>query len=155
MQSNSTSAGAPQSTTESYITTTITGGQPPPGCEFAATVTSHPENVTFNVYMSPDPKVGDSVCLYATVNGAGTAHVGFMEFTVTNSTGTVFFQLNDSLGAGCCLGSVSAFWNTYQSYQGLTPRLGAYRLYVTPHGFDARTEAPGFYNDTAIDFSLS
>jgi hypothetical protein len=92
--------------------------------------------------MTPEPKVGDEVCLFATVvGGAGTP---FIEFTITNSTGAVYGQVPCILASSQgekdgSLISCQAYWDTGLGYQGNEPVPGSYRLYVTTQPYSSQS----------------
>lgn len=125
--------------------TAVAGGTGPPcGCQAAGEVSGQRGNVTLRVYLTPDPHIGDEVCLFASV--VGGSRTSFIEFTVTNSTGGIYLQIPCILasaqgGGDGRLASCQATWNTNQSYQGKEPVGGVYRLYVTTVPYARNSDA--------------
>ena len=112
----------------------VSGPQPPCGCRYAGTVTTD-DQVVLDVYVSPATKLGGTVCLYAYAPGPTTTES--MTFTITNSTGTIFYQ-SSCIILGTRPGTMrdcGAGWSTNQSYNGIIPVAGAYLLYVNTRGY--------------------
>jgi hypothetical protein len=127
-------------------TTTVTsssGPQPPIGCAFAKTVTLG--GVAEDIYLSQAPLVGSIVCIYDHVQSLPQFPESPVTFTITNSTDFVFFR-------GTCVdiqgesASCSTSWDTSQSFNGVFPSGGTYRLLIS---------VGGDLMDTGISFTLS
>jgi hypothetical protein len=114
-------------TAGSTATETIGPSAPPCGC---ALVDS---NSSGSLYASPNPKVGDEVCLEAYFGDSDQAQI-----TITNSTGGLVFSAScPASQAPATTGnpaneSCLAFWNTSNpDPQGNAVGAGAYRLTAT------------------------
>lgn len=152
--SQTTSVFSPNvpSTTTLSVTAASSGTLAPPGCAFLSNVTSAIENVTLSVYASPHPAVGDDVCLAAQV--VGPPRITFVEFTVVNSTGTVFFQQTFKPATGAEFGLVVTSWPTDQAFDGVTPVAGQYLLFATIYPYYPGVGASDLYNDTSLPLTL-
>lgn len=127
--------------TTSIITSSASGL--PPGCAFVKTVTVG--GVTMDIYLSEDPALGSTVCVYDHIQGTPPVFTEGIAFIITNPTSSVFFQ-------GQCVridgetGSCSTSWDTSQTYKGATPAGGSYRLLIS---------FGGEVMDTGISFILN
>jgi len=121
------------STTESTCTAgatvseTIGPSAPPCGCVLVDS------NSNGSLYASPDPKVGDNVCVEAYFSDSDQAHL-----SITNSTGSLVFSASCSASqAPATSGSPAsdsclALWNTANpDPQGKAIGAGAYHLVAT------------------------
>ena len=119
------------------VTETIGPSAPPCGC---ALVDS---NSSGSLYASPNPKVGDNVCLEAYFGDSDQA-----QFSITNSTGSIVFSASclasqapatdGNPGNESCL----AFWNTSNpDPQGNAIGAGVYRVSATGSSADDSLEA--------------
>ncbi len=121
----SSSASATQSTCTAGATVTESIGQsgPPCGCVLVDS------NSNGSLYVSPDPKVGDSVCVEASLDDSAQ-----VSLSITNSAGSVVFS-------GVCVATgqtrapaptgdtCTAFWNTANpDPQGNAIEAGNYHL---------------------------
>lgn len=140
------------STTTISATASSSGTLAPPGCVLLSNVTSAIENVTLDVYASPHPTVGDDVCLAAQI--VGPPRITFVEFTVVNSTGTVYFQQTFKPATGAEFGLVVTSWPTDQAFDGLTPVAGQYLLFATIYPYYPGVGATDLYNDTSVPLTL-
>ncbi|MGH9920914.1 MAG: hypothetical protein ACRD6W_18855, partial [Nitrososphaerales archaeon] len=114
-----------------------------PGCTFAKTVTL--AGVVMDLYISPAPTLGSTVCLYDHMQGTPPQFPEGITFTITSSTGSIFFQ-GQCVGIEGETGSCSTSWDTAQSYKGAIPAGGSYRLLVS---------FGGEIMDTGISFIVS
>lgn len=123
-------------------TSSSSGAQPPLGCSFAGTIDF---GVAEDIYMSPAPTLGSTVCVYVHVDNNPPQFPSPITFTITNSTDHIFFigQCADIQGEP---GSCSTSWDTAQSYKGVLPAGGSYRLLISFGGQDL---------DTGISFTVS
>ena len=119
------------------VTETIGPSAPPCGC---ALVDS---NSIGSLYASPNPKVGDDVCLGAYFSDSDQA-----QMSITNSAGSLVFSASCAASqAPATTGSPAdelclAFWNTSNpDPQGNAIGAGAYRLFVTGSSADDSLEA--------------
>jgi len=118
-----------QSTCAADATATETIGSSAPACGCVLV----DSNSNGSLYVSPNPKVGDNVCVEAQFSDSDQAN-----FSITNSTGSLVFtasciasQAPDANG-GPANESCLAFWNTANpDPQGNAIRAGSYRLVAT------------------------
>jgi hypothetical protein len=127
-QTQSVSSSA-QSTCPAGATFAETIGSSAPACGCALV----DSNSNGSLYVSPDPKVGDDVCVQAYFSDSGQAH-----FSITNSTGSLVFSASCVAGqapgtsGGPADESCLAFWNTANpDPQGDAIGAGSYRLVAT------------------------
>ena len=119
------------------------GAQPPLGCAFARTVDFG--NVPEDIYISPAPTLGSTVCVYVHADTNPPAFPAPITFAITNSTDYIFFT-------GQCVaiqgepGSCSTSWDTSQNYKGAFPAGGSYRLLIS---------FGGQLMDTGVTFTVS
>jgi hypothetical protein len=130
---------ATESTCTAGATATETIGPSPPPCG-CALVDSSPDG---SLYASPNPKVGDDVCLEAYFSDSDQA-----QFSITNSAGSLVFSASCLAGqAPATSGSPAnesclAFWNTSKpDPQGNAIGAGVYHLVATGSSGDESLEA--------------
>jgi hypothetical protein len=119
----STIQSTAQSTCSAGRTVTVSIGQsgPPCGCELVDS------NASGSLYVSPNAKVGDNVCVEASLKNTSE-----VSLTITNSSGSVVFSAIcvATGGAGPATGDTcTAFWNTANpDPQGNAITAGTYHL---------------------------
>jgi hypothetical protein len=115
-------------TITSTTSSNSSGAEPPLGCAFAKTVDFG--NVPEDIYLSPAPTLGSTVCVYVHSDTNPPAFPAQISFAITNSTDYIFFtgQCADIQGEP---GSCSTSWDTSQSYKGVMPAGGSYRLLIS------------------------
>ena len=143
--SSTTQFSSVSSTTESTctagatVTVAVGSSAPPCGCALLDS------NSNGTLYVSPNPTVGDNVCIQATVRGSAEVFL-----TVTNSTGSLVFsdQCAATEGAGPSSGDTClSLWNTANpDPQGNAIEPGTYHLAAS--GASSTVELQG-------DFTLS
>jgi hypothetical protein len=132
-----------KATTTETTSSNSSGAQPPLGCGFARTVDFG--NVPEDIYISPSPTLGSTVCVYVHADTNPPEFPAPITFAITNSTDYIFFT-------GQCLdiqgepGSCSTSWDTSQSYKGVFPSGGSYRLLIS---------FGGPLMDTGVTFTVS
>jgi hypothetical protein len=121
----SSASSTTQTTCSAGATINVTAGSssPPCGC---ALVDS---NSNGSLYLSPNPKVGDNVCILATLSGSSEVFL-----KITNSTGSLMFSDQCAAsGAGPSNGDTClSLWNTATpDPHGNAIEPGTYRLVAT------------------------
>jgi len=119
------------------VTETIGPSAPPCGCTLVDS------NSVGSLYASPDPKVGDNVCLEAYFSDSDQAQI-----SVTNSTGSLVFSAScfasqaPGTSGNPSNESCLAFWNTANpDAHGNAIGAGAYLLVATGSSADDSLEA--------------
>ena len=98
-------------------------------CQWAGTVKMVGFNTELRVAISPSPKLGQTICIYASVV-MGEPAPPFMMFTITNSSGSIVYQTSCN-STGATVGSCSTVWDTKKSYQGSNATAGGYVLFLS------------------------
>jgi hypothetical protein len=135
--SSVSSTAQPTCTAGATVTELIDSSAPPCGCVLVDS------NSNGSLYASPNPKVGDSVCLEAYFSDSDQA-----QFSITNSTGSLVFSASCLAGQAPATSgnpakeSCLAFWNTSNSDpQGNAIGAGVYHLVATSLSADDTLEA--------------
>jgi hypothetical protein len=120
---------ATQSTCAADATATETIGSFAPACGCVLV----DSNTNGSLYVSPNPKVGDNVCVEAQFTDSDQAY-----FRITNSTGSSVFTASciasqaPATSGGASSGACLALWNTANpDPEGNAIEAGAYRLVAT------------------------
>jgi len=98
-------------------------------CVWAGTAKMIGFSSYLRVAISPSPKLGQKICLYAAVT-LGSPAPPVMIFTVANSTGTVVYRTYCN-SSGPTVGTCSDSWDTSKTYQGINAIPGGYVLFLS------------------------